>query len=293
MPMTKLSRRGFLGNAALLAAGTSLSGAAPAQEPSAWKMRLSTSTVQFGSLPVEEACARIAALGFEAVDIWCPFGKSTHLTQVVERLGADGLKEVLTKNKLKLHAFSVYRGGYERYAELLGKMGGGVAVRGSTKKGKASELTASMKAFIESLKPLADLAEANNSFLAIENHGGALLHTLDSFKAFVDLNDNPRLGIALAPYHLQSIKASVPEAIRTAGDQLFFFYAWQKEPGVKQLPGHGSTDFTPWLQALADIKYSRFVNPFMHHEPDPDTMSKALAESRTYLLNTHKKISKK
>ena len=75
-------------------------------ENGSWKMRLSTSTVQFGALSVENACARIAALGFEAVDIWCPFGKCNHLQQVAERLGADGLKEVLKKNKLKLNAFS-------------------------------------------------------------------------------------------------------------------------------------------------------------------------------------------
>jgi sugar phosphate isomerase/epimerase len=255
-------------------------------------MCLSTSTVQFGSLPVEEACARISRLGFEAVDIWCPFGKCTHLAQVAGRLGAEGLRDLLEKNKLKLHAFSVYKGGYERYAELLGKMGGGVAVRGSTGKSDPKELTARMKQFVGSLKPLVELAEEHDSYLAIENHGGALLHTLDSFKAFVDANDNPRLGLALAPYHLQGIKASVPEAIRIAGDQLFFFYAWQRERGVRQLPGHGPTDFAPWLQALADIDYQHYVNPFMHHEPAPDEMEKALAKSRDYLVRTHRKISR-
>jgi sugar phosphate isomerase/epimerase len=140
-----------------------------------------------------------------------------------------------------------------------------------------------MKSFLQSLKPLAELAEKHNSWLAIENHGSALLDTLDSFKAFVDLNTSPRLGLALAPYHLQASKASVEQAIKICGKQLFFFYAWQNQPGLGQLPGHGPTDFKPWLQALAKNGYQWCVNPFMHGHPPPDEMSAALAKARDYL----------
>ena len=134
-----------------------------------------------------------------------------------------------------------------------------------------------MKAFFESLKPEIELAEKYNSQLAIENHGNALLSTLDSLKAFCELNTHPRVGLALAPYHLQSIKASVEEAIAVAGRQLFFFYAWQQAPAEQQLPGIGPTDCAPWLAALAKADYRRYVTPFMHHEPPPNAMSAALA----------------
>ena len=163
-----------------------------------WRMRLSTSTIHFMQLPIEQACERIAGLGFEAVDIWSAHEGCPHLDDVLNRLGPDGLKELLAKHKLKLFAFSVYSGGYKRYAELLGKVGGGVAVRGSGGAVKPEELISKMKQFIESLKPLAELAEENKSFLAIENHGNALLNNLDSFKAFVDINKSKHLGIALA-----------------------------------------------------------------------------------------------
>jgi sugar phosphate isomerase/epimerase len=140
-----------------------------------------------------------------------------------------------------------------------------------------------MKAFLERLKPEAELAEKHNSYVAVENHGGALLRTVDSIKAFVDLNQNPRLGIALAPYHIQAGKESVEAAIAAAGSQLMFFYAWQHAPGVGQLPGHGPADFTPWLAGLAKINYRGYVNPFLHGEPPPDQTSKALEKSRDYL----------
>ena len=256
-----------------------------------WRMRLSTSSIHFMQLSIEQACEQIAKLGFEAIDIWSAHDRCPHLDDVAKRLGPDGLKEVLAKHNLKLFAFSVYKGGYERYAGLLGKAGGGVAVQGSAKPCKPEELSTRMKEFIESLKPLVELAEKYSSYLAIENHGRALLDSLDSLKAFTDLNMSPRLGIALAPYHLQTIKASVPEAIRICGEQLFFFYAWQHHPDEKQLPGIGPTDMTPWIRALADIRYRGYVNPFMHGHPQVDVMAANLAKSRDYLKACYNSIS--
>jgi len=233
-------------------------------------------------LPIEQACERIAQLGFKAIDIWSAHQGCPHLDDVAERLGAEGLKKLLAKHKLKLFAFSVYKGGYERYAELLGKAGGGVAVRGSGPACKPEELTTRMRQFIERLKPLAELAEKHN----------ALLCSLDSFKAFVDINTSPRLGIALAPYHIQTLKVSVPEAIRICGRQLLFFYAWQHYPDSEQLPGVGPTDMTPWIKALADVRYRGYVNPFMHGHPETDVMSANLAKARDYLKNCYRKSMK-
>jgi sugar phosphate isomerase/epimerase len=283
------TRREFLGAAACgVAAGwaaaesTATVGAAPAATPK-WQMRLSGSSINFSKLPIERACERLAAAGFEAVDVWSAHAGCPHLDDVQKRLGAEGLKEVLAKNKLKLYAFSVYAGGYPRYAELLGKCGGGVAIRGSAGPCDPTDLRPRMKAFLEALKPEVELAEKHNSRLAIENHGGSLLDSVDSFKVFVNMNKSLRLGIALAPYHVQALKQSVPEAIAACGRQLLFFYAWQLAPGLGQLPGHGPADFAPWIAALAKVDYQGYVNPFLHDEPAPDVTSAALAKAREYL----------
>ncbi len=257
-----------------------------------WKMRLSTSSIHYMGLPIEEACRRISQLGFEAIDIWSAHEGCPHLDDAATRLGPDGLKELLARHKLKLYAFSTYRGGYARYAKLLGEAGGGVAVQGSAAACKPDELTWRMKQFMEALRPLIELAEQYNSYLAIENHGNALLDSLDSLRAFVDLNRSARLGIALAPYHLQRRNASVPEAIRICGKQLMFFYAWQHAPDNRQLPGVGPVDMTPWVQALADIRYRWYVNPFMHGHPEPAEMSANLAVARDYLENCYKEVAR-
>ena len=284
-----ITRRRFIRHAVAgvgMASGASLIrsfAAAALNSQPAWRCRLSTSSIHFKGLPIEDACARISALGFEAVDIWSAYDNCPHLDDAAKRLGPSGLKALLAKHHLQLCAFSVYVGGYPKYAELLGGVGGGVAVQGSAGSCPPKELTAKMRAFLESLKPQLELAEKYNSRLAIENHGDALLHSLDSFKAFVDLNTSPRIGLALAPYHLQAGGASVEEAIRICGRQLLFFYAWQDRPEVAQLPGHGPTDFRSWLRALAQVNYGGFVNVFMHGHLEPDVMSAALTKSRDYL----------
>jgi acetyl esterase/lipase len=282
-----MDRREFLSRVVTGAAAAAIpwSGEARAAEE-AWPLRLSTSTVQFGSLPVEAACERIAKLGFEAVDFWHAGFGCPHLDEIEKRLGPAGLKDLLMKLGLRLCAVTCYNVGYPRYAELLGKAGGGVAVRES-RYGKVSDLKAEMQAFLESLKPDVDLAEKHDSWIAIENHGDALLSTLDSFKAFADLNTSPRLGIALAPYHLQAAKIPVEDVIAIAGKSLFFFYAWQHGEGLNQLPGVGPTDCTPWLSALAKADYRRYVNPFMHGHPEPDAMASALARSVGSLKECH------
>jgi len=246
-------------------------------------MKLSTSTVQFSSLSIEDACRRIAGLGFTGVDVWCAYQGCSHLDDCRDRHGPEGLLALLEETNLELNAFSTYVGGFAKYAELLGGVGGGVAVQGSAGPCEPTELTSRMRQFLEDLKPLAELAEETDSYLAIENHGHALLDSLDSFKAFVDLNESPRVGIALAPYHLQAIGASTPEAIEICGEQLLFFYAWQNAPGKEQLPGLGPVDCTPWLEALARIDYRGHVNPFMHGHPEPEEMTAALAASKAYL----------
>jgi sugar phosphate isomerase/epimerase len=292
-----LTRRQLLAGAAAgagLAAARRLTAAEqPAPKTPDWAMRLATSSIQFKTLPIEQAVEQIAKLGFEAIDIWSAHAGCPHLDDVAKRLGPAGLKELLAKHSLKLYSFSVYAGGYQRYAKLLGEAGGGVAIQGCEGGGKGEDLSGQMKAFMEGLKPLAELAEKHDSYLAIENHGGSLLNSLDSFKAFVDNNSHKRVGIALAPYHVQAGKQSVEEAIRIAGKQLLFFYAWQDAPGTQQLPGLGKTDFTPWLAELAKINYRGYVNPFMHGEPAPVEMAAALAKSREYLLACHAKAVKK
>lgn len=295
----QLGRRQFIRTTALPLAALAVSGlpgSARAAQAATWRMRLAFSSVMLAELPIEEVCARAATLGFDAIDIWCPFDRCKHLTDVATRLGPDGLKQVLAKHKLALGSFTTYGTpaetvGFPAYADFIGKFGGGLVVRESQYiQVKPAELTTAMRAFFEKLKPQIEQAAQAKARLAIENHGGALLSTPDSFKAFVDLNPAPQhVGLGLAPYHLQDIHASVEEVIGIAGSQLLFFYGWQKADGMNQLPGHGPADFVPWLKALAQINYQGYVNPFMHGNPKPEELTAGIVKACAYLKACHAK----
>lgn len=286
--MIRANRRRFLERCSCGLAGVSLAGPV-LLAPGRWRMRMSASSIAFSRLPIEEACARIAGLGFEGIDLWSAHAGCPHLDDVAQRLGAEGLRRLLDRHHLALTAFSVYAGGYPKYAELLGRAGGGLAITGSAGPCTPGELNTRMREYLAGLAGQVELAERYGSSLAIENHGESLLDSIDSIRAFVDLNRSPRLGIALAPFHVQARGESVVEAIRAAGPCLKFFYAWQHDSamGLAQLPGIGPTNCGPWLEALAEVNYGGTVNPFLHDEPEPDAVEAALARSRDYLRGCH------
>ena len=98
------TRRGFLARAVSGAeAGVALPAVARAAEAKEkWPMRLSTSSIHYMGLPIEQACEQIAALGYAGIDIWSAHQGCPHLDDVQKRLGPDGLKALLAKTKLEL-----------------------------------------------------------------------------------------------------------------------------------------------------------------------------------------------
>lgn len=280
-----LTRRHVLG--ALAVAPTAAAFDAP------WRLKLATSSFLLWQMDVQQACQSLAKLGFEAVDIWSAFQHCTHLDESKMRFALKGgLNVMLAAAKLRLAAATVYWSGVEPFAKFLGDAGGAVVIRNSEFDSPGA-LTVKMKAFLESLKPDLELAEKHNLRIAVENHSGPmLLNKIDTIKAFTDLNQSPRIGLALAPFHVQKNMESVEAAIRACGKQLFFFYAWQFADltGFDQLPGHGPADFTPWLAALAQIHYNGYVDVFLHGDRDPQQMQVALAQSLAYLRECESKL---
>ena len=265
-----------------------------------WQFALSTSSLHYRSLRLAEACERIGKLGFAGIDIWSHFEWAgplcEHLEEGLQQMGREKFAQLLARHKLTLFSASCYSTPAASFLPLLGEMGGCVIVRGSQSVQGGpdlapDELRRQMRQFLDSLQPDLELAQQHHCALAIENHSGnSLLNKLDSLRVFAELNRHPQLGIALAPYHVQLNQQSVEEAIRVAGGQLKFFYAWQHALGTEQLPGIGTADMRPWLRTLADVHYQGYVNVFMHHEPAPDEMDVALSTSRDYLRAIHAEL---
>ncbi|MDP6034988.1 MAG: TIM barrel protein, partial [Verrucomicrobiota bacterium] len=130
------------------------------------------------------------------------------------------------------------------------------------------------------LKPHIAAAEKANLTIAIENHGNNLMDSPDSMKWLIELAPSKHLGIALAPYHLESLGVDADghaKLIKALGKRIAMFYAWQhgmgcskklpKEQERLQMPGRGKLDFVPLMRALKQINYSGFTSIFMHPVP--------------------------
>ena len=146
-------------------------------------------------------------------------------------------------------------------------------------------------------------AEESRVTIAIENHSSNLINTPDSMKWLAELAPSKRLGIALAPYHLESlgVDAAGHAALITAlGNRIAMFYAWQhgmgcmkklpKEQELLQMPGRGKLDFTPIVRALKQINFNGFTSIFMHPVPcgipilmDATACTTEINRARTYL----------
>ena len=164
-----------------------------------------------------------------------------------------------------------------------------------------AEAKRQVQEFFEKLKPHYERAEELGITMAIENHKTAMLSSPDSIRFFVELNPSSNVGIAFAPHHLYDVVDEIPKLIRDCGKENLPFIYFQeyhpsskekmaKEEELKQLPGFGTLDYVPILQALHDIEFSGLAEIFMHPVPRGVPMlgtageiTDAINKSRAYL----------
>ncbi len=107
-----ITRREFVRNTAAAMAAVSACNVSTAyaedKAKERWNMKLATSSVMFEDLPIEQVCERAARLGLTGLDIWGPFGKCQHLEDIKKRLDGKGLRELMTKYKLDVAAFTAW-----------------------------------------------------------------------------------------------------------------------------------------------------------------------------------------
>ena len=234
----------------------------------------------YGTTPLAEIVPEVKKSGSEHIDIW-PRVHGNQREQV-EAVGNDAFAALLATHGVGLGISTRFDLGPFGLAEEMvfaQEFGASLIVTGSTgPKGLVGEeLRAAVADFAEALKPHIAAAEKHDITISIENHGSALIESLDSMKWLIELTDSPHLGIALAPYHLPDDAQLVAQLIKDLGQGLALFYAWQhgmgcheklpKEQELMQMPGRGSLDFSPILSALKKINYSGWTEIFMHPVP--------------------------
>ena len=290
--MTKLTRRDFVrgtaGAAAVLASGRGAAAAGPGPagaKPAAaggFTPNYVLSTSLYGHMAVADIAGELKAAGCAGLDLWG--GRWGNQREQVDFMGHGRFAEILRERGAKVSCFTCMDTGFplaEPALRTMRKFGGDLAVAGlqnvPNPKGRRGEaLRQGIRAALETLKPIAEVAGGLGVKLAIENHQSGLLETPDACRILVEEAKDPHVGIALAPYHLPQDPAELGRLTADLGEKLFFFYAWQHGDGSgdlapsrqrRQLPGVGPLDFKPMLAALKRNRFSGYTSIFMHATP--------------------------
>ena len=279
-----ITRRQFTLAAASTTAGAStlLGQLAAASESTSsdFALRYILSSSMYGCMDVEAILGEVKKAGASAIDIW-PLTHGNQREQLDE-MGEERFAELLKKYDVPLGCITQYKLGplgLQEEMRLAARLGCSMIVTGGKgPRGLAgTELKQAVRTFVEQMKPHLELAEETGVTIAIENHANNLIESPDSMKWLVELCRSKRLAIAFAPYHLPQQPESLARLIRTLGDRIQMFYAWQhgmgcmeklpKEQELTQMPGRGELDFRPIIEALQTIQYKGFTSIFMHPVP--------------------------
>ena len=273
-----------------------------------FKLNYILSSSMYGTLPLGEILPKVKKTGATSIDIW-PRAHGNQREQM-EKMGHEAFAALLKKHDVRLGCITRYDLGPFRLRDemkVCAKLGGDLLIcGGSGPKGlSGGELKKAVKSFAEKMKPHAEAAEAAGVKIGIENHSSNLINTPDSLKWLLEFSPSKNIGIAMAPYHLETLgqeAGDLAKLVGQLGERLFMFYAWQhgmgcmeklpKEQELLQMPGRGKLDFGPILQSLKAINYSGYTAIFMHPVPrgipilpTPTKTTEEINKARSYLEN--------
>ncbi len=251
-----------------------------AQDTQPFKLKYLLGSCMYGYTNLAEILPEVSKTGAIAIDIW-PKVHGNQREQATQ-LGDQTFASLLRQNQTTLGCITQYLLGpfrlqdEMRYAKRFGCktiVTGAVGPKGLTGK----ELKTAVRKFAERMKPHLAVAEESGVTIAIENHGNNLIESPDSMKWLMELRPSENLQIALAPYHLPQDTVILSDLIRSLGNSIAVFYAWQygmgcmeklpKSRELLQMPGRGRLNFIPLLAALKDIQYNGWTEIFMHPVP--------------------------
>ena len=303
-------RQALVSGAAGISLATTTSQQLLAQESSSeagesFELKYLLASCMYGYSDLAEILPEVPKIGAHGIDLW-PKVHGNQREQA-EEMGESAFSALLRKNQTRVECITQYKLGPFGLKEEFGfakRMGCKTIVTGASgPRGlQGAALKTAVGQFIEKMKPHLAAAEEAGVSIAIENHGNNLIESIDSMKWLMDMRPSDNLKIALAPYHLPQDSVILSDLIRTLGNSIAVFYAWQygmgcmeklpKSRELLQMPGRGRLNFLPLLAALKEIKFKGWTEIFMHPVPrglpildSTPAVTAEINRSRSYLSN--------
>ena len=268
-------------------------------------IRLAFSTNAYLRYPFSEAAERIAALGYEGLELmadvphaWPAGLLPSSKAGITEAIRATGL-EFSNVNAFMMNAIADARQPYwypsfiepdpnyrqiridhtRRALTLCAELG---APHITTEPGGPIALGQSRQdaidLFVEVLKPLAEHAEKVGVLLLIEPEPGLLLETTDQYLEVADRVNAPSIGLNFDVGHAYCVSEDIPDAIAKLAPQIRHYHVEDisaERVHHHLVPGTGAIDFPEVFRAIHSTGYDGWITvelyPFVD---DPDAAAR-------------------
>ncbi len=233
---------------------------------------------------LEDACAKAAALGFDAIEIFLP---------CVEEIDAPALRRLLDRHQLRVAAIGTGAGWVKHQLRLTDPdphqreraEGFIAAVIDFAASFDAPTIVGSMQGrcdagipreqavqwLTEGLEVLGERAEGEGIPLIYEplnRYETNLFNRLSDTAAFLGSLKTRNIRILADLFHMNIEEAVIAESIRAVGSMIGHVHFADSN---RQAIGFGHTDMTPIAEALREIGYSGYVSAEVLPLPDSET----------------------
>ncbi len=237
--------------------------------------RLGCSTISFRHLPLEEALAQIAALGFTTIDLGALPGVCDHVPYVLDAEAVNAVAATVAASGLAVRSINgdigdlnapldaAARAERDRHLEALLALAATVGSRalvlpcGALDHRPLRSLDDDLDLVAAELAVAADTAANHGVQLWTESlHYYRLCCNIDRAQALTDRLDGRRVRVVMDFSHIVASGADPVEFVDLFGDRIAHVHIRDAVPGNINLSvGRGSVDFANGLKALADAGY--------------------------------------
>jgi sugar phosphate isomerase/epimerase len=278
-------------------------------------MKLAFSTNAYLRFSFAEAVRRLAAIGYQGVEIMAdvphawPAFLLDEQKQAIRQALADNRLAISNINAFMMHAINDSRQRYwhpswiepdrhyrqiridhTRRALTLAHELGAACI--TTEPGGPVEAggswSAALKLFVEGLKPVAAHAEKEGVLLLIEPEPGLLIETADQFLELMQHLDSPAVGLNFDIGHFYCVGDDPATTVPRLARYIRHFHLEDiaaTRVHHHLIPGEGAIDFLATLRAIQGIGYQGWITVELYpYVDDPDAAARTAYQRVASLL---------
>ena len=267
-------------------------------------MKLGYSTWGMPKVPVDEALAHLAKLGFDGVELTVIPGYTTELSKldVVER---KRIRQLLEKHNLILSAIAAHSSlladDPEAHAANMARLKGAIDLAvelaqgdimpavNTTPGSRPEEWDTIRDLLVERTQELVEYAQSRSVTIAMEPHVGAAIDTPEKVLQLLELVDSPFLKVNFDISHFDIVGFTIEDTVAVLAPHTAHTHVKDQRGRVPNyeflIPGEGNFDYVSYLKAMQAHGYDGFitveVSVMVQHRPDYDPFAAATLSYET------------